>query len=141
MINQTILAGWITNDIRLYRTESGKEYVRGAVTVQRNYKNKDTGKADTDIINFTAFNSTARFLDEWVGKGDRVVVKGRLQSSNYKIKQVIDDEGTAVEKTIYKTDLIVDEVDLVKKAEPKKEPVQEKYDYEDEDDLTVGLPF
>lgn len=121
MINQTILAGWITSDITSFMTESGKQYVRGAVTVQRNYKNKETGKADTDIINFTAFGNTAKFLDDFVGKGDRVVVKGRLQSSSYTIKQAIDNEGTVVDKKIYKTDLIVDEVDLVKKAEEKKE--------------------
>ena len=132
MINQTILAGWITNDISSFITESGKNYVRGAVTVQRNYKNKETGKADTDIINFTSFGNTANFIENFVGKGDRVVVKGRLQSSSYTIKQVIDNEGTIIDKKIYKTDLIVDEVDLVKKADEKKDVLEKELLHDDD---------
>lgn len=73
IMNQCIFIGRITADPELRATESGTSIARFTLAVQ--------GRGDTDFIPCTAFGRTAELLCEYVRKGHRISVEGRLKVS------------------------------------------------------------
>lgn len=138
MINQAILSGFIMNDIREWRTKDGLLYCTGSINVKRNYKDKETNHIPDDTFNFVAFGQTSTFLTKNVGKGDRVILKARLQASSYVVKTVVSHDGVdeVKDRKIYKTDLIVEECDLVAKAKPKQIK-EEEVKSEENDEVSI----
>lgn len=138
-MNITILQGRITKDIELrYNNETA--FARFTLAVDRKGKEKEA-----DFIQCIAFGKTAENIDKFVGKGNRILVKGRIQTGSYKRQ----DGGT-----VYTTDVVVEEADFVewkekKPEQPKPEqpkPEQPTYQQSTNDgfyqpSFTEGLPF
>lgn len=104
-MNTVALIGRLTADIEVRETK-GKEPIsvcNFSLAVPR------IGSEETDFIRCTAFGKTAEFLDEWMEKGDRIGVVGRIQTGSYENKD---------KQTVYTTDVIVERVDF---ADGKKE--------------------
>jgi single-strand DNA-binding protein len=99
-MNKAILIGRLTKD-----PVGGEKYKRFTLAVDRAYK-KD-GKAETDFISCVTFGKTAEFTEKYLKTGTKVAVTGAIQTGSYK------KDG----KTIYTTDVRVDEIEF---AEPKK---------------------
>ncbi len=112
MINNVVLTGWITYPVESKKSKNGKDFVTNAVTVARNYK--QDGQYPVDIINFIAFGHKAKYIEDYVAKGDQVVVQGRLSSSQKTLK-IVDEYGNIKERKINRVDLIVDEINRVHK--------------------------
>lgn len=85
MLNQVILVGRLTDDLKVIQSENGKSYSQMTLAVQRNYKNTE-GVYETDFINVAAFESIAKNTSEYCKKGDIIGVKGRLQTSSFEDK-------------------------------------------------------
>lgn len=68
--------------------QTANEYAisRFTLAVQRDYKNKD-GERDTDFIRVVAWNATAKFVTEYLGKGQKVIVVGSLRTRPYTDKE------------------------------------------------------
>ena len=66
------------------------------------------GSDDADFISCTAFGKTAEFIRDYLTKGSRIGVTGRIQTGSY------EKDG----QTVYTTDVIVERVDF---ADGKKE--------------------
>ena len=141
MKNTVLLIGRITKDIELRRTKSGNDVVQFNLAVNRDFKNTE-GVYETDFINITTYNQTAKYLNEYATKGDLVGIKGRIQTGSY------EKDG----ETKYTQTIIADKVSLLaysKKDEQKEEPVKEEINnFEDygnsiamEDISTDDLPF
>lgn len=80
-MNNVILMGRLTRDPELKYSQAGKAYCRFKVAV-----NRDFNKDEADFINCLAFGKTAETIAEWLGKGRRIALQGRIQTGNYENK-------------------------------------------------------
>lgn len=97
-MNRTVLVGRVTKDIELKSTQTGTSIVRFTLAVQR--RKKDDG---ADFINCVAYAKTAELMSQYVHKGDRIGVTGRIQTGSY------ERNGSK----IYTTDVVADEVEFL----------------------------
>ena len=80
-MNHVTLMGRLTRDPELKYSQAGKAYCRFTVAV-----NRDFNKDEADFINCLAFGKTAETIAEWLGKGRRIALHGRIQIGNYENK-------------------------------------------------------
>ena len=80
-MNNVTLMGRLTRDPELKYSQAGKAYCRFTVAV-----NRDFNKDEADFINCLAFGKTAETIAEWLGKGRRIALQGRIQTGNYENK-------------------------------------------------------
>lgn len=79
MLNRIIIMGRLGNDPEIRRTQTGTPVVSFRLAVDRDFKDKSTGKRTTDWIEVVAWRSTAEFVSRYFTKGRIAVVEGRLQ--------------------------------------------------------------
>ena len=82
-MNKVFLTGNLTRDPEVKYTPNGKAVSRMGIAVARRFKNAETGQADVDFFNLTAWDKTAEFCVRYLRKGSRVLIEGRLQTYNY----------------------------------------------------------
>lgn len=82
MLNQIVLVGRLTRDIRINKTDNGKKVATLTLAVPRSFKNMD-GIYDTDYVDCILWDNTATNTSEYCHKGDIVGIKGRVQSRVY----------------------------------------------------------
>ena len=80
-MNNVTLMGRLTRDPELKYSQSGKAYCRFTVAINREFN-----KEEADFINCLAFGKTAETIAEWLGKGRRIALQGRIQTGNYENK-------------------------------------------------------
>lgn len=79
--NTAIIIGRITRDLELKKTASGKSVLSFTLAVNRTYKKE--GQPEADFINCVAWNQTADFMANYLGKGNLISVEGRIQTRSY----------------------------------------------------------
>lgn len=82
MLNVTILQGRMTKDIVMRQTNSGKNVGNFSIAVDRDFKSQN-GEKETDFIDVVVWDNTATFVQNYLGKGRMVIVKGRLQQREW----------------------------------------------------------
>lgn len=83
-MNKLILAGRLVRDPEVNYTDAGKVWGRIAVAVDRPLKkgqNKEERK--TDFFNCVIFGKTAEFVGNYFAKGQRILLEGSVQFSDY----------------------------------------------------------
>ena len=80
-MNNVTLMGRLTRDPELKYSQAGKAYCRFTVAI-----NRDFNKDEADFINCLAFGKTAETIAEWLGKGRRIALQGRIQTGSYENK-------------------------------------------------------
>ena len=83
MLNRMISMGRLGNDPEIRRTQTGTPVVSFRLAVDRDFKDKPTGKRATDWIDVVAWRSTAEFVSRYFTKGRIAVVEGRLQMRDW----------------------------------------------------------
>ena len=79
-MNLVVLTGRLTRDPELKFGQSGKAYSRFSLAVDRPFQ-----KGEADFINCVAFGKTAELIGEYLRKGRKVGVNGRLQMNRYEV--------------------------------------------------------
>ena len=79
-MNLVVLTGRLTRDPELKFGQSGKAYSRFSLAVDRPFS-----KGEADFINCVAFGKTAELVGEYLRKGRKVGVNGRLQMNRYEV--------------------------------------------------------
>ncbi len=79
-MNLVILTGRLTRDPELKFGQSGKAYSRFSLAVDRPFQ-----KGEADFINCVAFGKTAELIGEYLRKGRKVGVQGRIQMNRYEV--------------------------------------------------------
>jgi single-strand DNA-binding protein len=113
-VNRTELAGKGGNDPEARYTAAGTLIVTASIAVHSSYKQGEEWKERTDWFRLVAFGEAGEALGRF-GKGERIRVVGRLQSSEY-----TDREGqkrTSVEVVVLRSD----PAPLARKAQPEPE--------------------
>ena len=81
-INQVILMGRLTRDPEQRTTPSGKTLVSFSIAVDR------VGQDDSaDFFNVTAWEKLGELVMQYLGKGRRVLVQGRLRQDSWDDKE------------------------------------------------------
>ena len=79
MLNQVVLVGRLTRDIKVNKSDNGKKVCTISLAIPRSFKNME-GIYETDFIDCIAFENIALNTSMYCHKGDIVGVKGRIQS-------------------------------------------------------------
>ena len=87
MLNHVCLQGRICNEIELRRTGSGVAVASFTLAVDRDFKNAG-GEKETDFFDIVCWRNTAEFVQKYFGKGNLIVVSGRIQGRSWE-----DSEG------------------------------------------------
>ena len=80
-MNTVMLMGRLTRDPESRATQSGTAVVRFSLAVNRP-KRKDK-KQDADFINCVAFGRIAEVIQQYVFKGNRLLVEGEIRTGSY----------------------------------------------------------
>lgn len=75
-MNIVILMGRMTRDPELKYTSSGKAYANFTLAVQKT-------REEAEFIDCVAWEKTAENIAEYFGKGNRILIQGRLSVNSY----------------------------------------------------------
>ena len=81
-MNSISLTGRAVKDVELRYTSSGKPVGNGTIAVQRNFKNQQ-GEYEADFIDLVIWGKGAEVAAQYIKKGDKFGVNGRLQTRTY----------------------------------------------------------
>lgn len=85
MLNHITLAGRLTADPELRRTQSGVAVASFNLAVDQDYKTQN-GERGVDFIPIVVWRGTAEFAEKYFEKGQMAIVSGRLTSRRYEDK-------------------------------------------------------
>ncbi len=89
MYNKVILAGNLTRDPELRYLPSGSAVCNTAVATNRRFKKQDGSQGEeVCFIDITFFNRTAEVANQYLKRGSKILVEGRL-----KLEQWTDQNG------------------------------------------------
>lgn len=79
MYNKVIMIGNLTRDIELRYLPSGAAVAKGAIATSFNYKTS-TGEKKEEVcfLDFNIFNRSAEVANQYLRKGSKVLLEGRL---------------------------------------------------------------
>lgn len=100
-MNLVTLIGRLTRDPELKYSQSGKAFCKFSVAVTREF-NRD----EADFINCVAWDKRAETIAEYLRKGRRIALQGRLSVRSY------EQNG----ETKWMTEVIVDKFDFIDTA-------------------------
>jgi len=105
-VNKVILIGNLGKDPEVKYTPSGMAVARFSVATTDRVKDKDGNWQDrTEWHNLVAFQRTAEVAAEYLKKGNKVYIEGRLHNDSW------DDKETGQKK--YKTEIIINDLVLL----------------------------
>src|SRR5699024_1227711 len=99
-MNRTILVGRLTKDPDLRYTPSGHAVANFNIAVNRPFKNEQ-GEQEADFIQCVTWRKQAENLANYMKKGNRIGVDGRIQTRSYD-----NDQG----QRVYVTEVLAESV-------------------------------
>ena len=100
--NKVQLIGNLGKDPEVKQLDSGKTLAKLSLATSENYKNADGEKVtDTQWHNLVAWGKTAQIAEQYLKKGNRIAVEGKLINRSYE-----DKEGVKR----YVTEVLVNEI-------------------------------
>lgn len=126
-MNNVTLMGRLTKAPELKYTNTGTSYCNFTLAVNKP-KMKDK-EQETNFINCTAWNKTAETICNWLDKGNRVIVLGRLDVSKK------DDK--------YYTNVVVETINFIDTVRTSKEQTSavEEAEIIEDDNEEEDFPF
>lgn len=101
-LNKVMLIGHVGSDPELRSTASGSRIAKLSLATNRTFQDRSGQQQErTDWHRLTFFGKLADLVEQWVHKGNRIYVEGRVEYS-----QTHDDQGG----TRYWTDIVVNEM-------------------------------
>ena len=101
-LNKIMLIGNVGSDPEVRSTSSGTRVAKLSLATNRTFQDRSGQQQErTDWHRLTFFGRLADIVEQWVHKGDRLYVEGRVEYS-----QTQDDQGA----TRYWTDVVVSEM-------------------------------
>ncbi len=83
-LNQVILMGNLTRDPELRQTPSGQSVTSFSLALNRSYKDSSgEWQEATDYVDIVAWGPLAERISQYLSKGRRCLVQGRLQSHSW----------------------------------------------------------
>lgn len=115
-INRVVISGNLTRDPELRRTKGGMCIMSFGMAVNESRKNDEGEWEDyANFIDVTMFGKRAEAVSNYIGKGSKVAIEGKLRYSTW------EKNGQKHSKL----EVIADEIEFMSKGEPKPKPQQE----------------
>jgi single-strand DNA-binding protein len=85
MVNRIFLIGNLGRDPDMSYTPNGKAWTKFTLAVNRVQRNKESGELqkETDWFNIVAWDRLAETCNNYLRKGSKVFIEGRMQSRQY----------------------------------------------------------
>ena len=115
-INSVVLAGRITKEPELRKTQTGKSVCSFVIACDRP-KAKD-GESAADFISCVAWNQSADYLCAYAHTGDLIGIQGSIQTRSY------DDQTSGQRK--YVTEVLANRLTILSSVSRQQEQSQEK---------------
>ncbi len=101
-LNKVMLIGNVGNDPEIRATSSGARVAKLSLATNRSWSGRDGQQQEkTEWHRLTFFGRLVDIVEQWVHKGDRLYVEGRIEYS-----QTQDDQGVVK----YWTDIVITEM-------------------------------
>lgn len=128
-INKAILIGNVGSNPEIRTTAGGNKVAKLSLATSRRYNDRSGGvREDTQWHRLTVWGKLADVVEQYVHKGDRLYVEGRIEYSTTE-----DNQGM----TRYWTDIVVHELVILGGGE--REPARTAAPFDDDPDS--DLPF
>ena len=116
-LNKAMIIGNLGHDPEV-RSAGGTAVANFSVATTEAYKDRNgERKIETTWLSITAFGKTAEFIENYIKKGRRVYVEGRLRNRKYTTN---DGEERSV------TEILAEKVDALDKPNDDSQPVQQQ---------------
>ena len=108
-MNNVILIGRNVREMDLKYLQNGTAVTRFTLAVDKNLSKdkkaelESKGENTADFINITAWGKQAEFVANYLGKGKKVAVQGRIQTGSY------EKDG----QRIYTTDVVANNIEIL----------------------------
>lgn len=112
-INQVEITGRLTRDPELRFSQGGAAVATFAVANNRYFQRNDEWEESVSFIDIVAFQKLAELVAENLGKGDSVLVLGRLEQETW------EDKDTGAKRSRHK--VVASRVDKVANIRPPKD--------------------
>lgn len=133
MLNVIALVGRLTREPELYNSNTGKQITKFALAFNQG-KNAD-GTEDTGFIEVTTFDNLAQTCGEWLSKGDKVAITGRIYQKKFVRKD--NSKGSQIELLASNVEFI----DILKTSEDNvEEPNEEELPFDPSPEVKVEQP-
>ena len=80
-MNHWVGIGRLTRDPNVKYTQSGKAYASFTLAIER--RKSSDGNKQADFISCVAWEKTAEVISQYVTKGQKIAVEGRIQTRSY----------------------------------------------------------
>ena len=105
-VNKVILLGNIVRDPEMRSTPGGSVVANFSLATNERFKDSDGEWKDrAEFHNLVAFGKTAEIIRDYVKKGNKLYVEGKIQTRSW------DDKETGAKR--YRTEVIVNELTLL----------------------------
>lgn len=138
--NKVILAGHITRELDLRYAQSGTAILQIGLAVTDKYGSGENRKEKTCFVDCTAFGKSAEIIHQYVGKGDPILIEGRLELSQWKDKKTGDNRS--------KLGVVVESFQFLgspggkRDSAPPKRPPQKREEPQEQEEPDYGdIPF
>ena len=129
-MNKCILIGRLVADPELRYTQTGKAVATYRLAVDRQYKQE--GQPGADFLNCIAWGKGGEFAGNYLHKGTKVAIEGRIQTRSYD-----DKDG----RKVYVTEIIVEHHEFCEGRKTETGSVIPQEDYAMSADDDSDLPF
>lgn len=128
-MNTVIIIGRLVADPEIKTTTNGVSVASFNLAVNRNFKNAQ-GEREADFPRCIAFRKTAELIGQYLSKGSKVAVNGRIQTRSYDNQQG---------QKVYVTEVVVNEVEFLDSKQDNQQqnqqptyqqPTQPSYQYQ-----------
>lgn len=92
-MNRFIVSGKVFDEPVYSTSQAGKGILKFKLASQRNFKNKETGKYESDFFDITVLGTTADYAARNLEKGAQVTVECRISNNNYTDKSGVKHYG------------------------------------------------
>lgn len=110
-MNKIILIGRLTRDVEMHNSENNKAVARYTLAVNRPFRKN--GEQQADFLPCIAFGKTAELAGQYLSKGVRVAIEGRVQTGSY-----TNQEG----QKVYTTDVVVERQEFLEQRADNSQP-------------------
>lgn len=139
MINAVILAGNLTRDVEVRRTQSGMPIVSFGIAVNKRRKDPQTGEwgDEPHFFDVVAFGDRWEKIANYMPKGTKVTVQGELRQSRWQDKQSGQNRS--------KVEVVAHEVELPPKQQVGQGQVSQPLNQQQQDPYGMyaddSIPF
>lgn len=138
-VNKVILVGNLGNDPEIRHTQNGKAVANFSVATSEKWKDKQTGQQQekTEWHRVVLFDKPAEIAGQYLSKGSKVYLEGKLQTRKWKDQNDVDK---------YTTEIICNQIQMLggdnnQPQQPNRPAQQAPQPAQADDLLDEDIPF